>query len=219
MMHEGLSTSTRAPWAPPWWRAGSPRVVVGDGSDVGGGASIMGTLGGDEMISIGERCLLGANAGVISLGDDCIVEAGLYVTAAPGDARDSRQVRPASCRARAACSGAATDHGRSGGAVALRRRHRAEREPTRSRCADSSSGCWLWRSPEPCGRLAVAWYYQRIRRPGPWPSSAWPMSRTRPSRGCRPVTTRPSSPDCRCAAGWHRAATIALAPSTGVRDP
>jgi 2,3,4,5-tetrahydropyridine-2,6-dicarboxylate N-succinyltransferase len=59
-------------------------VVVGDGSDVGGGASIMGTLsgGGKERISIGERCLLGANAGIgISLGDDCVVEAGLYVTA------------------------------------------------------------------------------------------------------------------------------------------
>ncbi len=59
-------------------------VVVDDGSDVGGGASIMGTLsgGGKEVISIGKRCLLGANAGVgISLGDDCIVEAGLYVTA------------------------------------------------------------------------------------------------------------------------------------------
>jgi 2,3,4,5-tetrahydropyridine-2,6-dicarboxylate N-succinyltransferase len=62
----------------------SAGVVVGDGSDIGGGASIMGTLsgGGTEVISIGERCLLGANAGLgISLGDDCVVEAGLYVTA------------------------------------------------------------------------------------------------------------------------------------------
>jgi 2,3,4,5-tetrahydropyridine-2-carboxylate N-succinyltransferase len=62
----------------------SAGVVVGDGSDVGGGASIMGTLsgGGKQVISIGERCLLGANAGLgISLGDDCVVEAGLYVTA------------------------------------------------------------------------------------------------------------------------------------------
>ena len=61
----------------------SAGVVVGDGSDVGGGASIMGTLsgGGKEVISIGKRCLLGANAGLgISLGDDCVVEAGLYVT-------------------------------------------------------------------------------------------------------------------------------------------
>lgn len=62
----------------------SSGVVVGDGSDIGGGASIMGTLsgGGTEVVSIGERCLLGANAGIgISLGDDCMVEAGLYVTA------------------------------------------------------------------------------------------------------------------------------------------
>lgn len=62
----------------------SAGVVVGDGSDIGGGASIMGTLsgGGKEVISIGERCLLGANSGIgISLGDECIVEAGLYVTA------------------------------------------------------------------------------------------------------------------------------------------
>ncbi|MGV0352180.1 2,3,4,5-tetrahydropyridine-2,6-dicarboxylate N-succinyltransferase [Corynebacterium confusum] len=62
----------------------SAGVLVGDGSDIGGGASIMGTLsgGGKEVISLGERCLLGANSGVgISLGDDCVVEAGLYVTA------------------------------------------------------------------------------------------------------------------------------------------
>ncbi|WP_051939867.1 2,3,4,5-tetrahydropyridine-2,6-dicarboxylate N-succinyltransferase [Phaeacidiphilus oryzae] len=62
----------------------SQGVVVGDSSDIGGGASIMGTLsgGGKEVVSIGERCLLGANAGIgISLGDDCVVEAGLYVTA------------------------------------------------------------------------------------------------------------------------------------------
>ena len=62
----------------------SAGVVVGDGSDVGGGASIMGTLsgGGQEVVSVGERCLIGANAGIgISLGDDCVVEAGCYVTA------------------------------------------------------------------------------------------------------------------------------------------
>jgi len=61
----------------------SAGVVVGDGSDIGGGASIMGTLsgGGREVVSIGQRSLLGANSGVgISLGDDCVVEAGLYVT-------------------------------------------------------------------------------------------------------------------------------------------
>jgi len=62
----------------------SAGVVVGRDSDIGGGASIMGTLsgGGTEVISIGERCLIGANAGIgIALGDDCVVEAGLYVTA------------------------------------------------------------------------------------------------------------------------------------------
>ena len=62
----------------------SSGVVVGDGSDIGGGASIMGTLsgGGREVVSIGRRSLLGANAGLgIQLGDDCVVEAGLYVTA------------------------------------------------------------------------------------------------------------------------------------------
>jgi 2,3,4,5-tetrahydropyridine-2-carboxylate N-succinyltransferase len=62
----------------------SAGVVVGDGSDIGGGASVMGTLsgGGRDVVSIGRRCLLGANAGVgISLGDDCVVAAGCYVTA------------------------------------------------------------------------------------------------------------------------------------------
>ena len=62
----------------------SAGVIVGDGSDIGGGASIMGTLsgGGKEMITVGQRCLLGANSGLgISLGDDCVIEAGLYVTA------------------------------------------------------------------------------------------------------------------------------------------
>jgi len=63
----------------------SSGVVVGDGSDVGGGASIMGTLsgGGKEVISIGEKCLLGANSGLgISLGNNCVIEAGTYITAA-----------------------------------------------------------------------------------------------------------------------------------------
>jgi 2,3,4,5-tetrahydropyridine-2,6-dicarboxylate N-succinyltransferase len=62
----------------------SAGVIVGAGSDVGGGASIMGTLsgGGKEQVTVGERCLIGANAGIgISLGDDCIVEAGTYITA------------------------------------------------------------------------------------------------------------------------------------------
>jgi 2,3,4,5-tetrahydropyridine-2-carboxylate N-succinyltransferase len=62
----------------------SAGVVVGDQSDIGGGSSIMGTLsgGGNQVISVGKRCLLGANAGIgISLGDDCVVEAGCYITA------------------------------------------------------------------------------------------------------------------------------------------
>jgi 2,3,4,5-tetrahydropyridine-2-carboxylate N-succinyltransferase len=63
----------------------SAGVVVGNGSDIGGSASIMGTLsgGGKEVISIGENCLLGANSGCgISLGDNCVIESGTYVTAA-----------------------------------------------------------------------------------------------------------------------------------------
>ena len=62
----------------------SQGVVVGDGSDIGGGASTMGTLsgGGTQRVSIGKRCLLGAESGLgIALGDDCVVEAGLYLTA------------------------------------------------------------------------------------------------------------------------------------------
>jgi 2,3,4,5-tetrahydropyridine-2-carboxylate N-succinyltransferase len=62
----------------------SAGVVVGNGSDIGGGASIMGTLsgGGQQVITVGERCLIGANAGIgISLGDDSVVEAGTYITA------------------------------------------------------------------------------------------------------------------------------------------
>lgn len=62
----------------------SANVIVGADSDIGGGASLMGTLsgGGTEIVSVGQRCLVGANAGIgISLGDDCVVEAGCYVTA------------------------------------------------------------------------------------------------------------------------------------------
>jgi 2,3,4,5-tetrahydropyridine-2-carboxylate N-succinyltransferase len=74
----------------------SAGVVVGDGTDVGGGASIMGTLsgGGKETISIGERCLIGANGGIgISLGDDSVVEAGLYVTAGTKVVVDGKTVK------------------------------------------------------------------------------------------------------------------------------
>lgn len=80
----------------------SQGVLVGDNSDIGGGASILGTLsgGGTEQITIGERCLLGANSGVgISLGDDCIVEAGLYLTSGSKlvvrDGADERTVKAA----------------------------------------------------------------------------------------------------------------------------
>ena len=62
----------------------SAGVIVGEGSDVGGGASIMGTLsgGGTEVVSVGRNCLLGANSGLgISLGDECVIEAGCYITA------------------------------------------------------------------------------------------------------------------------------------------
>jgi 2,3,4,5-tetrahydropyridine-2-carboxylate N-succinyltransferase len=74
----------------------SAGVVVGDGTDVGGGASIMGTLsgGGKEVISLGERCLIGANGGVgISLGDDSVVEAGLYVTGGTKVVLEGRSVK------------------------------------------------------------------------------------------------------------------------------
>jgi 2,3,4,5-tetrahydropyridine-2-carboxylate N-succinyltransferase len=74
----------------------SAGVVVGDGTDVGGGASIMGTLsgGGKEVISIGERCLIGANGGIgISLGDDSVVEAGLYITAGTKVVMDGKTVK------------------------------------------------------------------------------------------------------------------------------
>src|SRR5581483_4689368 len=77
----------------------SAGVVVGDGSDVGGGASIMGTLsgGGKEVISVGERCLIGANAGIgISLGDDCVVAARTYVTAGSFVTLPDRTTRKAS---------------------------------------------------------------------------------------------------------------------------
>ncbi len=85
VMHEGFVNFNAGTLGPSMVEGRiSAGVVVGTGSDIGGGASIMGTLsgGGKEVVRIGERCLLGANAGIgISLGNDCIVEAGLYVTA------------------------------------------------------------------------------------------------------------------------------------------
>ena len=116
----------------------SAGVVVGDGSDIGGGASIMGTLsgGGTAVISIGERCLLGANAGLgISLGDDCVVEAGLYVTAGsrvtlPG--RRGRQGARAERRRRPAVPPQLPDR-RGRGAAAQRPLGRPERRAARQR--------------------------------------------------------------------------------------
>jgi 2,3,4,5-tetrahydropyridine-2-carboxylate N-succinyltransferase len=85
VMHEGFVNYNAGTLGPSMVEGRiSAGVVVGANSDVGGGASIMGTLsgGGKQVISVGERCLLGANSGIgISLGDDCVVEAGLYVTA------------------------------------------------------------------------------------------------------------------------------------------
>ena len=85
VMHEGFVNFNAGTLGPSMVEGRiSAGVVVGANSDIGGGASIMGTLsgGGKETISMGERCLLGANSGIgISLGDDCVVEAGLYVTA------------------------------------------------------------------------------------------------------------------------------------------
>jgi 2,3,4,5-tetrahydropyridine-2,6-dicarboxylate N-succinyltransferase len=85
VMHEGFVNFNAGTLGPAMVEGRiSQGVVVGAGTDIGGGASIMGTLsgGGTQVISLGERCLLGANSGLgISLGDDCVVEAGLYLTA------------------------------------------------------------------------------------------------------------------------------------------
>ena len=84
VMHEGFVNFNAGTLGPVMVEGRiSQGVVVGADTDVGGGASIMGTLsgGGTEVISVGRRCLLGANSGLgISLGDDCVVEAGLYLT-------------------------------------------------------------------------------------------------------------------------------------------
>ncbi len=108
----------------------SAGVVVGDGSDVGGGSSIMGTLsgGGKEVIRVGERCLIGANAGIgISLGDDCVVEAGCYITAGSKITLPSGETVKASALSgvdnllfwRNSVTGALEARPRQGGSVAL----------------------------------------------------------------------------------------------------
>ncbi|MEM9565022.1 MAG: DapH/DapD/GlmU-related protein, partial [Actinomycetota bacterium] len=85
VMHEGFCNFNAGTLGPAMVEGRiSQGVVVGANSDVGGGASIMGTLsgGGTEVISVGENCLIGANGGIgISLGDGCTVAAGVYVTA------------------------------------------------------------------------------------------------------------------------------------------
>lgn len=85
VMHEGFVNFNAGTLGPSMVEGRiSAGVIVGAGSDLGGGASVMGTLsgGGSEVISVGDRCLLGANSGIgISLGDGCVVEAGLYLTA------------------------------------------------------------------------------------------------------------------------------------------
>jgi 2,3,4,5-tetrahydropyridine-2-carboxylate N-succinyltransferase len=85
VMHEGFINFNAGTLGPAMVEGRiSQGVVVGADTDIGGGASIMGTLsgGGTQVISVGQRCLLGANSGLgISLGDDCVIEAGLYLTA------------------------------------------------------------------------------------------------------------------------------------------
>ena len=85
VMHEGFVNFNAGTLGPVMVEGRiSQGVVIGAGTDIGGGASIMGTLsgGGTQVITIGQRCLLGANSGLgISLGDDCVIEAGLYLTA------------------------------------------------------------------------------------------------------------------------------------------
>ena len=85
VMHEGFVNFNAGTLGPAMVEGRiSQGVIVGADTDIGGGASIMGTLsgGGTRVISVGQRCLLGANSGLgISLGDDCVIEAGLYLTA------------------------------------------------------------------------------------------------------------------------------------------
>ena len=85
VMHEGFCNFNAGTLGPCMVEGRiSAGVVVGNGSDIGGGASLMGSMsgGGKEHVAVGERCLIGANAGIgIALGDDCVVEAGCYITA------------------------------------------------------------------------------------------------------------------------------------------
>ncbi len=121
-------------------------VVVGDGSDIGAGASIMGTLsgGGTERVSIGERCLVGANGGIgIALGDDCVVEAGLYVTAGTKVTLPDRSVvkaRELSGVEQHPLHPQQRQRGRRGPRPS-RHRHHPQRGPARQRLTDHSQTC------------------------------------------------------------------------------
>ena len=151
----------------------SQGVVVGEGSDVGGGASIMGTLsgGGRQVISIGRRSLLGANSGLgIPLGDDCVVEAGLYLTAGTKVRVGDRVVARARARrpGRPAVPPALPDRRRRGD-LPDRRRRDPQPRPARLRWPDAAGAAGVW-SP-PCCCSPCSWARAR----------AW-------SRGCGPTT-------------------------------
>ena len=120
-------------------------VVVGDGSDIGGGASIMGTLsgGGKDKVRIGERSLIGANAGIgISLGDDCVVEAGCYITA--GSKITLPDGRVVKARELSGVDGLLFWRNSVTGALEARPRtgtgHRAQRRPARQRLTATPPG-------------------------------------------------------------------------------
>ena len=128
----------------------SAGVVVGKDSDVGGGASIMGTLsgGGQQVISIGERCLLGANSGLgISLGDDCIVEAGLYLTAATKVTMPDGQVVKA--RSLSGESGLLFIRNSVTGAIEARRREGSGVELNAALHAELSAPFAIWNCTDP----------------------------------------------------------------------
>ena len=202
----------------------SAGVVVGDGSDIGGGASIMGTLsGGGKRASspIGERCLLGAEAGIgIALGDDCVVEAGLYVTAGTQvtlpDGAD-RQGPRALRRRRTALPPQLRHRHRRGPAVALGG-HRAERRPARQLRPSGRAGL-----PPLPGTLA-----DRRRRPvaiwrGPIRCrSCRSTARRRSPAATSPSTDRAANADAdrgdRRAAGSARDGAVSIALATAYQE-
>ena len=165
----------------------SQGVVVGEGSDLGGGASIMGTLsgGGKEVIRVGERCLIGANGGIgISLGDDCVVEAGLYVTAG------TRVTLPDGTVVKAARA-----QRRRRPAVPPQQHHRACRGPPRPAAR--------WSSTPPCTPTTER---RRLRQPAAPRRSA---TRAMRSSGCTTATrTKPAPVGSVELAGRHERAAV-----------